>query len=138
MTEPRVSVSHARARRGAAARSRIGDWIDAQQPAVPASFRARLQAEGPASPAGFAAAATEALAAMRHPGGPAPEGDREAAFSLLAADAYLTYACLLALREDDAPAALEEIAATAARQWPPAAPPPAGRRSPGPAPKRAS
>lgn len=215
---------------------RIGDWIDAQRPVVPAGFRPCLQADGPASPAGFAAAAAEALAALAPPGGPAPMGttcvdeqallgagddapskhaeqssaarrdgsgpaqadeqaplgagddapskrgeqssaarrggsggrardrDRRAAFTLLALDAYVTYACFLALGEDDATAALEDVAAIVTRQWPPPPPEvgpsprnpppapaqdpesrqervaqaPAERRAPGPAPERAS
>lgn len=222
---------------------RIGDWIDAQRPVVPAGFRPCLQADGPASPAGFAAAAAEALAALASPDDPAlgargrgpktpvaptdapapmgttcvdehaplgvggdapskraeqssaarrggsgpahagedaplgaagdapskhteqssaaPRGgsgpgrardhDRRSAFALLALDAYVTYACLLALDEDDATAELEDVAAMVTRQWPPRAPAqdretrqervaqaPAERRSPGPAPERAS
>ncbi len=122
---------------------KIGDWIDAQEPAVPAGFRARLKAEGPASAAGFAAAAGEALdealhsgpkeraatasARARDPSQPAPD-ERDAAYSLLAADAYVTYACLLALREDDAAAALEEIAAALSKPPPTPDPPPAAQR----------
>lgn len=207
---------------------RIGDWIDAQRPVVPAGFRPCLQADGPASPAGFAAAAAEALAALAPHDSPAPvsarPGDRDrrprrplaphdgpaavgaavadehapldagddapskraeqsiaarrdgsgpgrardrdrcAAFTLLALDAYVTYACLLTLDEDDATAALEDVAAMVTRQWPPPPPEvgpsprnpapapaqdpesrqervaqaPAERRAPGPAPERAS
>lgn len=222
---------------------RIGDWIDAQRPVVPAGFRSCLQADGPASPAGFAAAAVEALAALASPDDPAlgahgrgpktpvaltdapapmgtacaagdaphgaagdapskraeqssaacgdgsgpahagehdplgaggdasskhteqssaaPRGgsgpgrarehDRRSAFALLALDAYVTYACLLALDEDDATVEIQDVAAIVTRQWPPGAPAqdrelrqdgvvqaPTERRAPGPAPERAS
>lgn len=121
---------------------KIGDWIDAQDPVVPAGFRASLSAEGPATAAGFAAAAAEAFekALRAAPGdraagargglrGPerAVRRDRAAACALLAGDAYLTYACLLALRDDDGATRLEGVAAAQSRQW-------ASSRAPGRAP----
>lgn len=135
---------------------KIGDWIDMQEPTVPASFREHLGAEESASVAGFSVAAANAFAMALPPScernvharnphdsskeeptalspgdkrgrgaDPAPGRDarelalheHEAAYALLAADAYLTYACVLALREVDAADQLEEVAAALTRQW---------------------
>lgn len=92
---------------------KIGDWVDASVPAVPTAIRRRLRADGAASAEGFAEAAAsameEALAC-----GPA---ERRGAHLLLAADAYVTWACLLALREDDVPAALDRAGEPLRRAW---------------------
>ena len=68
----------------------IAEWIDQRDRPVPAAFRAFLTAEGPMSLANLLGAAETEMRAYRA----ADMGDREAAFALLAADAYLTYACL--------------------------------------------
>lgn len=67
----------------------IAEWIDQRQPPVPPAFRPYLEAAGPASPDGFAAAAAAAMEACAQ----MDPNDRAAAFSLLAADAFITYAC---------------------------------------------
>ncbi len=91
---------------------KIAEWVDAQTPAVPESFRPRLDADGPASAEGFAAAAAAGLKAALECG----PADRRGAHVLLAADAYVTWACALALSEEDVPAALAGVA-DALRQW---------------------
>ena len=92
----------------------IAEWIDRRDRPVPSAFRSLLNAEGSVSLANLlSAAATEmnayATADMR---------SRDAGFTLLAADAYLTYACLWAVRESGA-VALGEITERIAREWPP-------------------
>ena len=71
----------------------IAEWIDRRDRPVPAAFRSFLTAEGPVSVADLLDAAETELRAY-HAG---DMRDREAAFALLAADAYLTYACLRAV-----------------------------------------
>lgn len=73
----------------------IGEWLDAQRPPVPPVFRPHLETSGPVSAATLLAAAE---AAMRSCAERSPR-DRAAAFSLLAADAHVTYACLRVLQE---------------------------------------
>lgn len=84
----------------------IVDWIDAQEPTVPQAFRPYLETCGPASPDGFASAAAVAMKACAD----ADPGDRAAAFSLLAADAFVTYACQLALLNGGGGSELRRIA----------------------------
>lgn len=68
----------------------IDRWIDEQHPPVPAVFRRHLSAREPVSASALLAAAeTELRGYFRQ-----NPGDREAAYSLLAADAYITFACL--------------------------------------------
>lgn len=92
----------------------IAEWIDRQGRPVPAAFRSFLNAEGPVSLANLLAAARTEMDAYT-------TGDmcsRDAAFALLAADAYLTYACLRAVREEGG-AALTGITERIATEWTP-------------------
>ena len=73
----------------------IRAWIDAQRPPVPPVFRPHLEAAGEVS---VAALLDAAASAMRSCAERSPR-DRAAAFSLLAADAHVTYACLRVLQE---------------------------------------
>ena len=73
----------------------IGEWIDAQRPSVPPVFRPHLKAAGPVSAATLMDAAEAAMRSCAE----RPPNDRAAAFSLLAADAHVTYACLQVLQE---------------------------------------
>lgn len=90
----------------------VGEWIDGCARPVPAAFRGRLNAEGPASLDALLAAAESELRACE--GGAAL--DRASAFSLLAADAYVTYACLWTMTEG-APGDLGRIAERITREW---------------------
>lgn len=95
----------------------ISDWIDRRDRPVPPAFRSLLDAETPASLANLLAAAEEEMRAY-HASDPAR---RCAGFALLAADAYLTYACLWAVRESGG-AALADITERIAREWTPGTP----------------
>ena len=90
----------------------ITEWIDRRDRPVPAVFRRFLDAERPVSLNSLLSAAETELNAYA-------TGDmrsREAGFTLLAADAYLTYACLRAVRESGG-VALGEITERIARVW---------------------
>lgn len=73
----------------------IGEWLDAQHPPVPPVFRPHLEASGPVSAATLLEAAETAMRSCAE----CLPNDRAAAFSLLAADAHVTYACLRVLQE---------------------------------------
>lgn len=95
----------------------IAEWIDRRDRPVPAAFRSFLTAEGPVSLADLLGAAETEMRAY-HAG---DMRDREAAFALLAADAYLTYACLRAVTGGGGDA-LAGITERIASQWTPASP----------------
>jgi hypothetical protein len=84
-------------------------WLVEQQPPVPEAFLRLVDAEGSAAsthPLGeelLARARTALRDAL------AGEGERRGAYRLLAADAYVTYACDLALDSRDPTAALERV-----------------------------
>lgn len=79
-------------------------WIDGRTPSVPAAFRATVQPSAREAEVSAAAWVREARAALRRmDGDPAA---REAAFALLAADGFATWACEVALEADDPGAAL--------------------------------
>lgn len=73
----------------------IDEWIDSRGGSVPSALRGRLRAQGQVSPTALLDAAIVELEAVER-GDPA---DRATAFSLLAADAYVTYACLWEVAE---------------------------------------
>ncbi len=86
----------------------VGEWIEARNPPVPEAFRPYLQVQAgsPVSLRGFLAAADAGIRACLE-GDPK---DQAAAFSLLAADAYITYACLWTLSEGGTAEELRKIA----------------------------
>ncbi len=84
----------------------IREWIDGRRHPVPPALRRRLAAGGRASADALLAAAEEE--AQRCAAG--SRRDREAAFGLLAADAYITYACLWTVLNDGGSDALKRIA----------------------------
>ena len=92
----------------------IAEWIDRQSRPVPAAFRSHLNADGPVSLDALIAAAEAELHACEV----GAARDRAAAFSLLAADAYFSYACLWALTEGEA-GDLRLIAERIVRAWTP-------------------
>ena len=73
----------------------IGEWIDSRGGSVPPALRSCLRAEGPVSLEALLDAAMVELRAVER----SDPADRATAFSLLAADAYVTYACLWELTE---------------------------------------
>ena len=95
----------------------IAEWIDRRDRPVPAAFRSFLTAEGPVSLADLLDAAETEMRAYRA----GDKRDREAAFALLAADAYLTYACLRAVTGSGGDA-LAGITERIARAWTPGNP----------------
>ena len=95
----------------------IGDWIDGRDRSVPDAFRGHLKARGPVSLEALVRAAEAEL----HACGGGASRDRTAAFALLAADAYVTYACLWAITKGKPPD-LRRIAERITRAWTPGEP----------------
>lgn len=75
-------------------------WLRERTPPVPDAFGPWMRPVRPAAPASVEALAEEALEALAAALDP---GDlpRRGAFRLLAADAFVTYACEAALEEED-------------------------------------
>ncbi len=90
----------------------IAEWIDRRDRPVPAAFRTFLNADGPVSLANLLAAAEIEMRAYSTE----TSRDRCAGFALLTADAYLSYACHLAVRESGG-TALGDITERVAREW---------------------
>lgn len=89
----------------------IAAWIGQRDRRVPDALRVRLRANAPVSLAALLRAGEEELTASVR------EGGRPAAFSLLAADAYVTYACLWALLEEEDRTALRRVTERLVRGW---------------------
>lgn len=89
----------------------IPEWIAQCERRVPDAFQFCLRTEAPASLATLVRAAEAELAAY------ADAGDRSAAYALLAADAYITYACLWAVLEEDDCGTLREVAERVVCGW---------------------
>ena len=93
---------------GAGAAVTLGAWLEAKIPPVPPAFRARLLADAEAgAPAPGSPPFSRVRSALK--GALAREGERKGAFRLLAADAWITYACEAALAADDAEAELRSV-----------------------------
>jgi hypothetical protein len=83
----------------------LTEWLVGREPAAPAAMVVHLDGARPTSAADPLAALTnEARAALDD--ARRESGERRGAFRLLAADAYLTYACEAALDASDPRAAL--------------------------------
>ena len=91
----------------------MGEWIDQRDRQVPAALRSRLRADGPATLEALLGAAETELEMCAG----LTRRDRAAAFALLAADAYLTYACLRTAAGDDTAETLRQITRRTARGW---------------------
>lgn len=89
----------------------IATWIGQRDRNVPDALRVRLRANAPVSLAALLRAGEEELTASVH------EGGRPAAFSLLAADAYVTYACLWAVLEGEDHRSLRRVTEHLVRSW---------------------
>lgn len=89
----------------------IAEWISQRERPVPDTFRFGLPADAPASRAALVDAADEALSAC------GDDDDRSAAYALLAADAYITYACLWAVLEDEDLGTLRDVTERVVRAW---------------------
>lgn len=82
-------------------------WLSGRKPRVPEPFLPHLLelGDGPAHTAGLLRRGVETLdRALRDPG-----RNRESAFRLLSADAFLTYACEAAVQEEDAADSLKRV-----------------------------
>lgn len=78
----------------------LREWLEARTPPVPRAFGEWVLPEEPEAEAGVEPLVREAEAALAR--ALSPEGrPRDGAFDLLAADAFVTYACEAALQEDD-------------------------------------
>jgi len=82
-----------------------GDWARGRTPPVPAEFLDLLDVPEPPSPG----ALTDAACAAMEGALSLPPADRDAAFHLLAADAYLTWACAVALESEGAGADFQGV-----------------------------
>ena len=93
----------------------LGDWLEARRPAVPDALKGRLAVEDdlPVSATGLAALGIAALDRADV----TRKLDRHAAFELLAADAFLTYACEAAADEPDVASHLHLILDRCAAAW---------------------
>jgi hypothetical protein len=98
----------------------LREWLLEQGPAPPAALVEHPDIGGPAAgepmaPPGdrFEAILAEAERALQD--ACAGRGERRGAYRLLAADAYLTWACELALEEDDPAPRLRDIVARVTR-----------------------
>ena len=91
------------------------DWLDARRPAVPGGLKEWLAVEGEV-PVSVAALADLGIAALDR-AEVSQRLDRHAAFQLLAADAFLTYACEAAVDEPDVASRLHLILDRCAAAW---------------------
>ena len=89
----------------------IAEWVSQRERRVPDAFRFALRADSPVSRAALVDAAEEALVAC------GDDRDRRAAYALLAADAYITYACLWAVEEEEDLGTLRDVAERVVRAW---------------------
>ncbi len=88
--------------------STISHWIDTRVTPPPPGFTRRLASGREMGDQAFGTFVEEALAALRT-SLREPSGSREAAFGLLAADAYATYACEAAADADQVDKVLRDI-----------------------------
>jgi hypothetical protein len=84
-------------------------WLVEQQPPVPEAFLRLVDAEVSSASGRPLAEALLGLAREALRDALAGEGERRGAYRLLAADAYVTYACDVALDSRDPTAALEQV-----------------------------
>ncbi len=114
----RGDTAHARGEAGTAGAEdgtmvTIGEWIDQRPSPVPSELRPHLSASVPVSPDALLVAAEREVTGCAA-GSPR---DRRAAFTLLAADAYVTYACALAMMEGADAVMLKRVARRVAHGW---------------------
>jgi hypothetical protein len=73
-------------------RDQVLDWLDTRRPAPPATLRERLRGAVHDAPGGLAAHLTQLGNELLTRVASRPDGGRELALDLLAADAFATYA----------------------------------------------
>jgi hypothetical protein len=107
--EPEAAVASPRAGSAPAAGRTLRDWLSEREPAVPAALLAQMGGERPLALAEppLEALAVEARAGLRD--ARVGAGERGGAYRLLVADAYLTYACEVALASGDPAGSLQRV-----------------------------
>lgn len=108
MTEPNAAVARAGSSSEGGPRT-LRDWLAEREPPVPGALLSHLSGERSVALTEplletLGAEARVALGDARR-----ESGERRGAYRLLVADAYLTYACEVALQSDDPAAALLHI-----------------------------
>ena len=93
----------------------LGEWLDARRPAVPDGLKGWLEVDG--NPDHSVAALTHLGIAALDRAEVSQRLDRHAAFQLLAADAFLTYACEAAVDEPAVASQLLLILDRCAAAW---------------------
>ena len=88
-------------------KNKLEVWLGGRTPAIPTSFLPFLRGSELRSPDSRTLGSLGVAALARALEG--PSGLRDSAYSLLAADAFLTYACEAAAGEPDTQAALEDL-----------------------------
>ncbi len=95
--------------------SSLADWLRSREPGVPEAFLPRLLEDGASSEVDpwtlYEKGRGELRASLEFPG-----RHRASAFRLLAADAFLTYACELMAGRDDPGGDLEALVRTLGRE----------------------
>ena len=89
----------------------IAEWVSQRERRVPDAFQFGSRADAAVSLAALVDAAEEALSTCGE------DHDRRAAYALLAADAYITYACLWAVLEEEDLGTLGDVAERVVRVW---------------------
>jgi hypothetical protein len=107
--EPHAVVASSHGGTAAGGVRTLGEWLTGREPPVPAALLSRMGGERTPVDARplLDALGTEARAALRDARQGA--GERGGAYRLLVADAYLTYACEVALTSEDPAAGLLEV-----------------------------
>lgn len=85
----------------------LASWIDGRVPPVPGGFRPAVAPSDPDAPASAGSWVREARRALARVD--ADPGAREAAFALLAADGFATWACEMAVDAADPASALRGV-----------------------------
>ena len=89
----------------------IAEWVSQRERRVPDVFQFGSRTDVAVSLPALVNAAEEALSAC------GDDHDRRAAYALLAADAYITYACLWAVEEEEDLGTLRDVADRVVRAW---------------------
>ncbi|MCY3612513.1 MAG: hypothetical protein OXH51_13360 [Gemmatimonadetes bacterium] len=89
----------------------IAEWVSQRERRVPDAFQFGSRTDVEVSLPALVNAAEEALSAC------GDDHDRRAAYALLAADAYITYACLWAVEEEEDFGTLRDVADRVVRAW---------------------
>ncbi len=92
----------------------VAEWIDRKTAPVPVAFRPYLDHGDPLSLDALLSAAESRIRKLAR----TSDTDRASAFALLAADAFVTYACLMTVSGGGDGSALRRIAHRIGQWWP--------------------